>query len=125
MVHAIGLMGMLRWILRLPVLTDSRFWPQAWQLIRIAGCLITIHLLEIAIWAIFYWRQECFPDAESAFYFSGVTYTTVGYGDLVLPKEWRILGPVEGLTGILMSGLSTGFFFAIMSKLYMARVKAE
>ena len=116
---------MLRWILRLPVLTDSRFWPQAWQLIRIAGCLITIHLLEIAIWAIFYWRQECFPDAESAFYFSGVTYTTVGYGDLVLPKEWRILGPVEGLTGILMSGLSTGFFFAIMSKLYMARVKAE
>ena len=68
------------------------------------------------MWALFYWWQKCLPDAESSFYFSGVTYTTVGYGDLVLPKEWRLLGPVEGLTGILMCGLSTGFFFAVVSK---------
>ena len=39
---------------------------------------------------------------ESSLYFSGVTYTTLGYGDLVLPKEWRLLGPVQGLTGILI-----------------------
>ena len=49
-----------------------------------------------------------------------VTYTTVGYGDLVLPQEWRLLGPVEGLTGILMCGLSTGFFFAVVSKFFLA-----
>jgi hypothetical protein len=47
-----------------------------------------------------------------------VTYTTVGYGDLVLPEQWRLLGPVEGLTGILMCGLSTGFFFALVSRLF-------
>lgn len=56
------------------------------------------------------------PDAESAFYFSGVTYTTVGYGDLVLPKPWRLLAPLEALTGILMCGLSTGLFFAVVSQ---------
>ena len=49
-----------------------------------------------------------------------VTYTTVGYGDLVLPQEWRLVGAVEGLTGILMCGLSTGLFFAVVSKLLAA-----
>ena len=51
-----------------------------------------------------------------AVYFAGVTYTTVGYGDLLLPKEWQLFGPLEGLTGILMCGLSTAFFFAVLSK---------
>jgi hypothetical protein len=77
-----------------------------------------VHLLEIAVWAIFYWQKECLPDLESAFYFAGVTYSTVGYGDIVLRDNWRLLGPIEGLTGILMCGLSTGLFFATVSKLY-------
>jgi hypothetical protein len=106
------------------VLPDTRFWPVTWLLVRIAWWLILLHLAEIAVWALFYWWQKCLPDAESSFYFSGVTYTTVGYGDLVLPKEWRLLGPIEGLTGILMCGLSTGFFFAVVSKLYASRAKA-
>jgi len=75
-----------------------------------------IHVIEIAVWALVFWWQKCLPDAESSFYFAGVTYTTVGYGDLLLPKEWRLFGPLEGLTGILMGGLSTAFFFAILSK---------
>ena len=50
------------------------------------------------------------PDLPSAFYFSAVAYTTTGYGDLVLPKEWRLVGGVEALTGILMCGLSTRLF---------------
>ena len=61
------------------------------------------------------------PDAESSLYFSGVTYATIGYGGLVLPKEWRLFGPVEGLTGILMCGLSTAFLFATLSRMYWAR----
>ena len=66
----------------------------------------------------FFWWQECLPDAESSLYFSGVTYTTLGYGDVVLPEEWRLFGPVEGLTGILLCGLSAGFFFAVVNKLF-------
>ena len=77
--------------------------------------------VEIAVWALFFWWQQCLPDAESSFYFSGVTYATIGYGDLVLPKEWRLFGPVEGLTGILMCGLSTAFLFATLSRMYWAR----
>ena len=43
-----------------------------------------------------------------------------GYGDLVLPPEWRLVGAIEALTGILMCGWSTGFFFAIVSRLFDA-----
>ena len=49
---------------------------------------------------------------------AGVTYTTLGYGDLVLPKPWRMLGPIEGLVGILMCGLSAGLFFATVAAIY-------
>ena len=62
----------------------------------------------------------CMPDLHTAFYFSAVTYTTVGYGDILLPVEWRGLAGAEALTGILMTGLSTGFFFMILSKMFIA-----
>jgi hypothetical protein len=97
-------------------LTVSGFWPVTRMVIGLTVCLILIHLAEIAVWGLFYFWQGCLPDAETAFYFSGVTYTTVGYGDLVLPKPWRILAPVEAVTGILMCGLSTGLFFAVVSR---------
>jgi len=90
-------------------------------LIRVAWLLIFIHLLAIALWALFFWLAKCLPDMESSFYFSAVTYATIGYGDLVLPKEWRMLGPIEGFTGILMFGLSTAFFFIIVSKSVLQR----
>ena len=106
-------------------LPDRRFWPVTRLLVGVAWWLVLLHLAEIAVWALFYWWQQCLPDAESSFYFSGVTYTTVGYGDLVLPQEWRLLGPVEGLTGILMCGLSTGFFFAVVVKFLAATSAAE
>ena len=51
------------------------------MLIRTALLMIFIHLTEIAVWGAFYYWQGGMPDIESALYFSGVTYTTVGYGD--------------------------------------------
>jgi len=121
-IHAGGLGMVLSHVLHSRVRLHIRFWPITWLLIRIAWLLILIHLFEIAIWALFFWWQNCLPDAESSFYFSGVTYATIGYGDLVLPKEWRLFGPIEGLTGILMCGLSTAFLFVIASKRILERM---
>jgi hypothetical protein len=120
-IHAAGLGMALSYVLRSMARPNTRFWPITWLLIRIAWWLIVIHLFEIAVWALFFWWQNCLPDAGSSFYFSGVTYATIGYGDLVLPKEWRLFGPLEGLTGILMCGLSTAFFFIIVSKKILER----
>jgi hypothetical protein len=74
--------------------------------------------LEISVWALYYTWKEAMPDVQAAFYFSAVTYTTTGYGDLVLPEAWRLVGGVEALTGILMCGWSTGFFIAIVGRMY-------
>jgi hypothetical protein len=124
-IHAGGLGMVLSHVLHSTERPDTRFWPITWLLIRVAWLLIVIHLFEIAIWALFFWWHKCLPDAESSFYFSGVTYATIGYGDLVLPKEWRLFGPVEGLTGILMCGLSTAFFFVRVSKRILQRMDAK
>ena len=74
-----------------------------------------LHLIEILVWALFYAWRGAMPDFTTSAYFSAVTYTTTGYGDLVLPPEWRLVGGVEALTGILMCGLSTGLFFAVFT----------
>jgi voltage-gated potassium channel Kch len=116
-IHAAGLGAALRW---LDGSTPARtFWRLTRLLIGIAGWTIFVHLIEITLWALFYTWKEGMPDLQSALYFSSVTYTTTGYGDLVLPKEWRLVGGIEALTGILMCGWSTGFFFAIFSQIHL------
>ena len=125
-IHAAGLGMVLSHVSRSTVRPeDTGFWPITWLLICIAWLLIVFHLFEIAVWALFFWWQNCMPDVESSFYFSGITYLTIGYGDLVLPKEWRLFGPIEGLTGILMCGLSTALFFAVVSKRILLRMAGK
>jgi voltage-gated potassium channel Kch len=124
-VHAMGMTALLRWVGHWVARINSRFWFSTWMLVRTAGWIILLHLVEIALWAFFYTWKHGMPDLHSAFYFSAVTYTTTGYGDLVLPTEWNLVGGVEALTGILMCGWSAAFFFAVVSKMNQARYKLE
>ena len=124
-VHATGLAVLLRGWDRWHAVTPTRFWPTTALVIRVTWWLILIHLVEISVWGLFYFWKGFLPDAESAFYFSGVTYATIGYGDLVLSGPWRMLGPIEGLTGILMCGLSTGIFFAMINRILLSRPQAK
>jgi hypothetical protein len=93
-----------------------RFWRSALFGVRIAAWMIVCHLIEIAVWATVYDWNRAMPDLQTALYFSAVTYTTTGYGDVVLAPEWRLTGGVEALTGILMCGWSAAFFFAVISR---------
>lgn len=85
-------------------------------IVRCMSVLIVFHILQILLWASFY-RWNCFPSWESAFYFSAANFSTVGCGDLVLPRAWRTLGPLESVAGVLMCGLSASFLFAIVTRL--------
>jgi hypothetical protein len=117
-IHAIGLTVAFGWMKRHTAPAVGQIWPATWLLIRIAGWVLLLHLVQIASWAFFYAWKGGMPDMTSSLYFSAVTYTTTGYGDLVLPEEWRLVGGVEALTGILMCGLSTGLFFAVFTKVF-------
>ena len=119
-IHAFGLLLILEVVAKSNTLPTIGLSQISRLLIRTALLMVFIHLTEIAVWGAFYYWRECMPDIESALYFSGVTYTTVGYGDLVLPPTWRLLGPIEGLVGILMCGLSAGMFFALVSRIYLS-----
>jgi hypothetical protein len=117
-IHAAGVTSALRWSRQREL--PQRYWRWTWLFICIAGWIILLHLLEITVWALYYFGRGAIGDVQAAFYFSAVTYTTTGYGDLVLPEEWRLAGAVEALTGILMCGWSTGFFFAVVNRMYGA-----
>jgi voltage-gated potassium channel len=91
-------------------------------MVRFTSVIIALHILQILLWAAFY-RWNCFPSWESAFYFSTASYSTVGYGDLVLPEMWRTFGPVESVTGVLMCGLSASFLFATMLRLVEREIR--
>ncbi len=80
--------------------------------------LVFLHLSEIGLWAFYYLRRGLFPDLETATYFSFCSYTTVGFGDVVLPREWRLLGTTEALVGILMTAWSVALLVAVVTSAY-------
>ena len=123
-IHAAGLSAALRWMPR-DLVPYLRFWRGTWLFICVAGWMVMLHLLEIAAWAAFYVWRDAISDLSSALYFSTVTYTTTGYGDIILPPEWRLVGGVEALTGILMCGWSTGFFFAVVTRLFVSHAVSQ
>lgn len=124
-VHAMGMTALLRWGNQAIARMGTRFWFSTWLLVRTAGWIILLHLVEIAVWALFYAWGHGMPDLHSAFYFSAVTYTTTGYGDLLLPTEWHWVGGIEALTGILMCGWSAAFFFAVVTRMNEMRLKPK
>jgi voltage-gated potassium channel len=95
---------------------SQSLWHTALLMTRFTSMVILLHLLQILLWAAFY-RVQCLRTWESCFYFSAASYSTVGYGDIVLPPVWRLLGPVEAIMGVLMCGISVSTLFAIATRL--------
>jgi voltage-gated potassium channel len=88
-------------------------WRSGVLMVRLTTLIVCLHMSEILLWAWFY-RLYCFSTWESAFYFSATSYSTVGYGDLVLPRAWRLVGPTESITGVLTCGLSVSLLYAVV-----------
>lgn len=79
--------------------------------------IVSSHTIQVWLWAAVLLYIDAFNYLYDALYFSLVTYTTVGYGDVVLPVEFRVFGAFGGVTGILCFGISTAFLVSLINKL--------
>ncbi|MBR1149849.1 potassium channel family protein [Bradyrhizobium sp. JYMT SZCCT0428] len=70
------------------------------------------NIFQVAFWALIYRALGAFEDFETALYFSGVTFTSLGYGDLVLDGRMRLIAPLQAANGLMMFGITTAFFIA-------------
>jgi hypothetical protein len=125
LLHVAGLMLMAEWLLR-----RREYLEQKGARMRYASLLVLLflgimllHVTETSMWAVFYYSRALFKDFETSLYFSLTSYTTIGYGDVLLPQRWRLLGAIEGVTGVLFCGISTAFIFAVMTAMLQSRIR--
>ena len=85
--------------------------------------LLSTHLVEIFLWALLFSGIGAIGDLRTAFYFSAVTYTTLGYQDIPFPSEYRILPAMLALAGVFMIGWTTATLFAVTNGFIQAHMK--
>jgi len=91
----------------------------------VAAFMLLAHLVNIALWAVLFWLCGEFARFEAAYYHSAVNYSSLGYGDIVMSTQWRLLGPLETIDGMVMFGISTALIFALVMRLIDRRIKAK
>ena len=81
--------------------------------------LLMLHVLEAFLWALLYMllpAQAGLKNLHEALYFSLVTFTTLGYGDITIHAKWQLLTGIEGMVGIVVFGMTTALLFAVIQK---------
>ena len=83
------------------------------------GVLVVVlgHTLQVWLWAFVLWAVGAFADFPESFYFAIATYTTLGYGDLILGSGLRVFASFASITGLLTFGISTGLLINLVSRL--------
>ncbi len=82
-----------------------------------------VSLVEVLVWAITYLLLNAIEGIEQALYFSMVTFTTLGYGDVTLEEQWRLLASFEAANGIIMFGWTTAIVMAAVHHTYFSKVE--
>ena len=83
--------------------------------------MFLVTLIESMIWAAVYVGVGAIPDLSEALYFSVITFTSVGYGDIVIEGDWRHLSGFEAANGTIMFGWTTALIFAVVLRVYFPR----
>ena len=111
--------------------TKSRVWgPMRFvrdsaMLTILSLILMAAHGVEIWSWAALLERLDAFSSLEEALYFASVTYSTLGFGDVLLPAEWRLLAGAIAADGLLLFGLSAAFLLETAARLRLGGERAN
>jgi hypothetical protein len=123
LIHALALGAVVNFVRRERRLgrAGAGFWIDLAIVVVAMLLAFVAHLIEIGLWARLFLICGEFQDFGTAYYFSAVNYTTLGYGDLIMSPSWRLLGPLEAADGALMFGVSTAMIFTVIVRLIEAK----
>lgn len=124
-VHVAGILSMAEWLLSKREYYQRKATKRHFAVLVISlfSGVMLLHLIQTSLWALFYYTQDLFGDYQTSLYFSMVSFATIGYGDVLLPRRWRLLGAVEGFSGVILCGISTAFIFAVMNAMLQSRLQ--
>jgi hypothetical protein len=129
-IHAVGTTSWVRHLGARHVDSDGRLSGKKGLLILSSTglILVALHIVQISLWAVTYRLLvpvDELPNLETAIYFSFVTFTTLGYGDITLSEGWRLLSGIEAMNGILLVGWSTAVLFAVVQRIWQSSARAD
>ena len=87
--------------------------------------LVLGNLAQVAIWALLFQLLGEFEQFHDAFYHSAVNFATLGYGDIVMSDQHRLLGPLQAINGVLMIGVSTAVLMAAFQDSLAKTIRAR
>ncbi len=117
--HAVGMMLSLNRVQKYAGDLDKH--PRLTRILLVSGIVLLMFLvtmIEVLMWAITYLALNAIQGMEQALYFSMVTFTTLGYGDVVLAEQWRLLSSFEAANGIIMFGWTIAIVINVVQRFY-------
>lgn len=95
--------------------------PDEYWISIIVLIIFATSIVESVVWAMAYLITGALTSIEESLYFSIVTFTTLGYGDITISEPWRLLAASEAAIGIIIFGWSTAIVMAVVQRLYIKR----
>ncbi|MDH4107391.1 MAG: potassium channel family protein [Gammaproteobacteria bacterium] len=125
-IHGIGTTSWVRYLARRHAARNEpwRLGESLLMLINTSLIGVALHTVQILVWALAYHRLDPSGELqtfETAVYFSFVTFTTLGYGDITLSEGWRLLSGIQALNGILLVGWTTAMVFAAVQRIWSSQ----
>jgi predicted ferric reductase len=107
LVHFFGLLLLTRLMTRAHsrLRTHEAAWRQAGMILIVVFGIFALHTIQVWLYAVLFRALGEFATFEQALYFSTVSFSTLGYGDLTLSAPWRVLGAIEGVNGLVLHGV--------------------
>lgn len=129
-IHAVGTTAWVRMLKRRYADADGMIRPGKTPQVLIGTvlALLLLHTLEIIAWAYAYLMllpSGELASFEEAVYFSFVTFTTLGYGDITLTENWRLLSGIEALNGIMLVGWTTAMLFTVVQRTWQGMAQRD
>ena len=106
-----------------PWLTRAPHRPKLMLVLCAAAFWVLVQMtVAVWMWAFTFVALGIFETLETSVYFALVAFTTLGFGDILLPVEWRLLGGMAALNGLLNIGLVTAAMVETLRQLRLQQI---